>query len=317
MDRWLDGPPKRDSKQNKRTIWSNLIGKNGQIGHNLCMRSEQTSLQRFIELANRHPRLSKQDELALARRWREHGERDAALKLVECSIRYLPRLAKRFVGYGIPMSDLVSEGSVGLMKAVDKFDPNKGFRFMSYATYWVRAQLFFMVQKQWSVVGRGTSPKQSKMFFGLRKERARLEQNRVVGEDVTKQLAEIFGTTSDDVQSFLNWRGGGDFALDAPIGEGGGASHGDMLRSGFESPESGAESTLVQEKITQAISSIKGGLNDREMRLMEEHYVNERSLASLGREFGVSRERVRQISISLQAKLARVLKPLVNEMANG
>ena len=179
---------------------------------------EEPGLLRYVEEVERLPVLGKEEELELARRYRADGDERAGALLIRGHLRSVVKLAQRFRGYGIYLSDLVSEGNVGLLEAARRFEPARGLRFLTYARYWVRAYMLSHVLKHWSIVDIGTTALQSKMFFRLQSERARLLNE--VGEDdgsIDRRLAERFSTSEDAVRSSLERLRGRDASLDAPL----------------------------------------------------------------------------------------------------
>src|SRR5947208_5894338 len=182
----------------------------------------ESGLTRYLEEIRRFPMLARQEEYMLAKRWREHGDRDAAHKLVHSHLRLVARIAKGYRGYGLPISELISEGNVGLMQAVKRFEPDKGFRLATYAMWWIKAAIQEYILRSWSLVKMGTTINQKKLFFNLRKAKSKISvlDEGDLRPDQVKLIARRLGVTAQDVVD-MNRRLGGDVSLDAPIREDG------------------------------------------------------------------------------------------------
>ena len=254
----------------------------------------------------------------LAKSWREHGDRDAAHRLVTSHLRLVAKIAMGYRGYGLPISEVISEGNVGLMQAVKRFEPEKGFRLATYAMWWIKASIQEYILRSWSLVKMGTTAAQKKLFFNLRRmkgEMAALEEGDLRPDQVAS-IAHKLAVTEDEVVS-MNRRmgGGGDASLNAPIG--GASGEGDSEWMDWladdqtegtqetrlaENEEFGARMTLLQEAM--------GELNDRERRIIEERRLKDEpaTLEDLSKEYGVSRERVRQIEVRSFEKVQKAVK---------
>ncbi len=274
--------------------------------------SSESGLSRYLTEIRRFPMLEPDEEYMLAKSWREHDDRGAAHKLVTSHLRLVAKIAMGYRGYGLPMSEVVSEGNVGLMQAVKRFEPEKGFRLATYAMWWIRASIQEYILRSWSLVKMGTTANQKKLFFNLRKVKGQisaLEEGDLQPDHVT-EIADRLGVTEDDVVS-MNRRLAGDSSLNSP------------LRNDAESGE--WQDWLVDETPSQEAQLVKDEeldnrramlgeamdvLNDRERRIFEERRLTENpmTLEELSEEFGVSRERIRQIEVRAFEKVQRAVK---------
>ena len=182
----------------------------------------ESGLTRYLEEIRRFPMLEPQDEYMLAKRWREHGDRDAAHKLVTSHLRLVAKIAMGYRGYGLPISEVISEGNVGLMQAVKRFEPEKGFRLATYAMWWIKAAIQEYILRSWSLVKMGTTANQKKLFFNLRKAKSKISalEEGDLRPDQVQIIAKRLGVTTQDVID-MNRRLGGDASLNAPIREDG------------------------------------------------------------------------------------------------
>src|SRR6059058_2062639 len=178
----------------------------------------EPGLTHYLEEIRRFPMLERQEEYMLAKRWREHGDRDAAHKLVTSHLRLVTKIARDYRGYGLPISEAISQGNVGLMQAVERFDPEKGFRFATYAVWWIKAAIQEYILRSWSLVKMGTTANQKKMFFNLRKAKSKISalDEGDLRPDQVAIIAKRLGVTAQDVVD-MNRRLGGDASLNAPI----------------------------------------------------------------------------------------------------
>jgi RNA polymerase sigma-32 factor len=263
--------------------------------------------------------LERQEEYMLAKRWREHGDRDAAHKLVTSHLRLVTKIARDYRGYGLPISEAISEGNVGLMQAVGRFEPEKGFRFATYAVWWIKAAIQEYILRSWSLVKMGTTANQKKLFFNLRKAKSKISalDEGDLHPDQVKLIAKRLGVTDQDVVD-MNRRLGGDASLNAAIREDGDSGEWqDWLVD--ESPDQ--ETTLAAseefDNRRKTLSDALTVLNKRERRVFETRRLAEEqiTLVELAEEFGVSRERVRQIEVSAFEKVQNAVKHRVAAMA--
>ena len=263
--------------------------------------SAEGGLSRYLEEIRRFPMLEPQEEYMLAKSWREHGDRDAAHKLVTSHLRLVAKIAMGYRGYGLPISEVISEGNVGLMQAVKRFEPEKGFRLATYAMWWIRASIQEYILRSWSLVKMGTTAAQKKLFFNLRKAKSQISalEEGDLRPDQVKQIATKLGVTEQDVVD-MNRRLSGDASLNAPIREDseGGEWQDWLVDERLDQEEQLAESEELDNR-RSALSGALSVLNDRERRIFEARRLSDdpMTLEDLASEFGVSRERVRQIEV--------------------
>ena len=285
--------------------------------------SPEQGLQRYLSEIRKFPMLAKEEEFMLAKSWQEHGDTQAAHKLVTSHLRLVAKIAMGYRGYGLPIGEVISEGNVGLMQAVKKFDPDKGFRLATYAMWWIRASIQEFILRSWSLVKMGTTAAQKKLFFNLRRlkgEMAALEEGDLRPEHVAT-IAHKLAVTEDEVVS-MNRRlsGGGDASLNAPIGGASGdgesewmdwladdQTEGTQETRLADSEEFDARMTLLQEAMAD--------LNERERHIIQERRLKDEpaTLEDLSKEYGVSRERVRQIEVRAFEKLQKAMKRRAGE----
>jgi len=264
--------------------------------------SDSGGLARYLEEIRRFPMLEPEEEFMLAKRWQEHGDSQAAHKLVTSHLRLVTRIAMGYRGYGLPIGEVISEGNVGLMQAVKRFEPDKGFRLATYAMWWIRASIQEYILRSWSLVKMGTTAAQKKLFFNLRRMKGQIKalEDGDLRPDQVKQIATKLGVPEEDVIS-MNRRLGGDASLNAPVRadmEGGGEWQDWLVDDTPDQEERLVESEELNQRkayLAKAMSS----LNDREKRIFEARRLAEEpaTLEDLSEEFGVSRERIRQIEV--------------------
>lgn len=277
---------------------------------------EEPGFQAYVETVERIPALSREQELDLAQRWREQGDLKARQVLVESHLRAVVKIAQKYRGYGIYLSDLVAEGNLGLLEAVKRFAPERGLRFLTYARYWIRAYILARVLKHWSIVDMGTNAVQSKLFFRLQSEHARLALQLGAGhERIEQQLADKFHTSVEHVRTSLERLGRRDTSLDAPLVADGSITYLDTLREGSESQESRVIEAEMATLVKTALAEVWPSLDCRERLIIEKRLMPEngdaKTLAALGRQLGVTRERVRQLEVGVKAKLRVVVDRLL------
>jgi RNA polymerase sigma-32 factor len=278
----------------------------------------ESGLTRYLEEIRRFPMLEPQDEYMLAKRWREHGDRDAAHKLVTSHLRLVAKIAMGYRGYGLPISEVISEGNVGLMQAVKRFEPEKGFRLATYAMWWIKAAIQEYILRSWSLVKMGTTANQKKLFFNLRKAKSKISalEEGDLRPDQVKLIAKRLGVTEQDVVD-MNRRLGGDVSLNAPIREDGDSGE---WQDWLVDDVSDQETRLAEDEESQnrrkALGDALSVLNDRERRIFEARRLADDpiTLEDLAAEFGVSRERVRQIEVRAFEKVQRAVKSRIAAM---
>jgi RNA polymerase sigma-32 factor len=269
------------------------------------------SLDRYIQQVRAIPKLSREEEHKLAIRARE-GDQDAADRLVEANLRYVIAIGLQYRRYGVTLGDLIAEGSVGLVTAVRKFDPHRGTRFVTYAGYWIRAFVLEAVVRSSTMIGAGSGPFRSKLFFRLRRERARLSNLIADPEELIAKLASDFDTTPEKMSGLLRRLDQREISLDGPAYHDSDSTLVEMLPGTSEPQDVVVERQRRQSGIELRLEGALSILDDRERLIVEKRILSDdsASLASLGRELGVSRERARQLEARAKKKLAEELKDL-------
>jgi RNA polymerase sigma-32 factor len=278
----------------------------------------ESGLTRYLEEIRRFPMLEPQNEYMLAKRWREHGDRDAAHKLVTSHLRLVAKIAMGYRGYGLPISEVISEGNVGLMQAVKRFEPEKGFRLATYAMWWIKAAIQEYILRSWSLVKMGTTANQKKLFFNLRKAKSKISalEEGDLRPDQVKLIAKRLGVTEQDVVD-MNRRLGGDVSLNAPIREDGDSGEWqDWLVDDVNDQETRLAESEEFDNRRKALGDAVSVLNDRERRIFEARRLADDpiTLEDLAAEFGVSRERVRQIEVRAFEKVQSAVKNRIGAM---
>ena len=264
------------------------------------------------------PMLERQEEYMLAKRWREHDDRDAAHHLVSSHLRLVAKIAMGYRGYGLPISEVVSEGNVGLMQAVKRFGPDKGFRLTTYAVWWIKASIQEYILRSWSLVKMGTTANQKKLFFNLRKAKSKISalEEGDMHPDQVKLIAKRLGVTEQDVVD-MNRRLGGDASLNAPIrNDGEPGEWQDWLVDHSPTQEAIMAEHEELDHRRQALNGAIGVLNARERRIFEARRLSDEpmTLEDLAPEFGVSRESVRQIEVRAFEKVQKAVKNRIAAM---
>jgi len=269
------------------------------------------SLDRYIQQVRAIPKLTREDEHELAVRCRQ-GNQEAADALVEANLRYVVAIALQYRRYGVALGDLIAEGSVGLVTAVRKFDPDRGTRFVTYAGYWIRAFVLEAVVRSSTMIGAGSGPFRSKLFFRLRRERARLSNLIADPQELIETLAVDFETTPAKMTELLRRLDQREVSLDAPAYHDSDATLVEVLPGSTEPQDDVVARQRRQSGIQMRLAGALSLLDDRERLIVEKRILsdNSASLASLGRELGVSRERARQLEARAKKKLADELKDL-------
>src|SRR5580698_2333419 len=281
------------------------------------MLTVESGLSRYLSEIKRFPMLEPQEEYMLAKRWCEHDDREAAHKLVTSHLRLVAKIAMGYRGYGLPIGEVISEGNVGLMQAVKRFEPEKGFKLATYAMWWIRASIQEYILRSWSLVKMGTTASQKKLFFNLRKAKSRISalEEGDLRPDQVAQIAHRLGVAEQDVVD-MNRRLGGDASLNAPLREEGEGEWQDWLVD-----ESASQETVLadREESDARLGALKNALsvlNDRERRIFEARRLADEpiTLEELSAEFGVSRERVRQIEVRAFEKVQKAVKTRMTAM---
>ena len=276
------------------------------------------SLNRYLSEIRKFPLLKPEEEYMLAKRYQEHGDPEAAARLVTSHLRLVAKIAMGYRGYGLPVSELISEGNIGLMQGVKKFEPDRGFRLATYAMWWIRASIQEFILRSWSLVKIGTTAAQKKLFFNLRRMKNQIEafEDGDLHPDDVKKIATDLGVSEDDVIS-MNRRMamGGDTSLNVSMNEDGEGQWQDWLAD--EGPlqdqlvADAQESNVRHDMLLAAMDD----LNERERHILQERRLAEepKTLEELSQVYGVSRERVRQIEVRAFEKLQRAMLRLAGD----
>ena len=280
--------------------------------------SPEGGLSRYLSDIRKFPMLAKEEEFMLAKRWREHQDFDSARQLVNSHLRLVAKIAMGYRGYGLPIEEVISEGNVGLMQAVKKFEPDKGFRLATYAMWWIRASIQEYILRSWSLVKMGTTAAQKKLFFNLRKAKSEIsafEEGDLHPEHLS-HIATRLGVLESEVTSMNRRLSGGDASLNAPMRADGESEWQDWLADDnavsqetqvAEAEESTIRMSLLQEAMAE--------LSDRERHILTERRLRDdpTTLEQLAGEYGVSRERVRQIEVRAFEKLQKAMRAAATE----
>ena len=279
--------------------------------------ASEGGLSRYLEEIRRFPMLAHDEEYMLARRWREHGDAEAAHKLVTSHLRLVAKIAMGYRGYGLPVGDLISEGNVGMMQAVKGFDPERGFRLATYAMWWIRASIQEYILRSWSLVKIGTTAAQKKLFFNLRKIKGQLQaiDDGDLPGGTVDEIARRLDVSADEVVAMNRRMAGGDRSLNAPLradGEGG-AEWIDWLASEEDDQEEAFAAAEEESRRRDMLAAAMTGLNDREKAIFAARRLRDepRTLEELSRVWGVSRERVRQIEVRAFEKVRAAAREMV------
>jgi RNA polymerase sigma-32 factor len=285
-------------------------------------RSGDGGLTRYLEEIRRFPMLEPQEEYMLAKRYHEHGDRDAAHRLVTSHLRLVAKIAMGYRGYGLPIGEVISEGNVGLMQAVKRFDPEKGFRLATYAMWWIKAAIQEYILRSWSLVKMGTTANQKRLFFNLRKAKSQISalDEGDLRPDQVKAIARKLSVSEEEVVS-MNRRLSGDASLNAPIRatEGESGEWMDWLADEHDSPE---EALAEQDELDQRRAMLTDALHvldERERRIFEARRLADDplTLEQLSEEFDVSRERVRQLEVRAFEKVQKAMLKAARERDRG
>jgi len=284
----------------------------------LSVMSPDGGLSRYLSEIRRFPMLSKDEEFMLAKRWQEHEDPEAARKLVTSHLRLVAKIAMGYRGYGLPIGEVISEGNVGLMQAVKKFDPDRGFRLATYAMWWIRASIQEYILRSWSLVKMGTTAAQKKLFFNLRKAKSEISalEEGDLHPDQVRQIATKLGVLDEEVISMNRRLAGPDASLNAPLRSDSESEWQDWLADEVsvsqetqvaENEERTIRMALLEEAMTE--------LTDRERHILTERRLKDdpSTLEELAAQYGVSRERVRQIEVRAFEKLQKAMRAAAEE----
>jgi len=279
------------------------------------------NLARYLQEIRKFPMLEPEEEYMLAKRWREHGDTEAAHKLVTSHLRLVAKIAMGYRGYGLPLAELISEGNVGMMQAVKRFDPERGFRLATYAMWWIRAAIQEYILHSWSLVKMGTTAAQKKLFFNLRKMKNKIQkvdEQTLSPEQVTKISTEL-NVPEQDVVSMNNRLTSPDHSLNAPLRADSEGEWQDWLVDETESQETVIADQQELDNRRGMLAEAMNALNKRERHILTERRLREnpRTLEELSQEYDISRERVRQIEVRAFEKLQKAMKNLAVEQKLG
>ena len=279
--------------------------------------SPEQGLSRYLTEIRKFPMLEKEQEFMLAKRWQQHEDTDAAEQMVTSHLRLVAKIAMGYRGYGLPMAEVISEGNVGLMQAVKKFDPDKGFRLATYAMWWIRAAIQEYILRSWSLVKLGTTAAQKKLFFNLRRIKGEINalESGDLNPDQVKEIAERLNVSEKDVLSMNGRMSGSDASLNAPLRADSEGEWQDWLtdddpgqaESYANRQEFDSRMTLLQEAMAD--------LSEREQHILQERRLTDepKTLEELSEVYNVSRERIRQIEVRAFEKIQKAMKRMAKE----
>ena len=269
-------------------------------------------LAKYFQEVWKFPMLEPDEEFMLAQRWREHGDADAAHKLVTSHLRLVAKIAMKYKGYGLPVADLVSEGNIGLMKAVKKFEPERGFRLSTYAMWWIRAAITEHILRSWSLVKMGTMAAQKKLFFSLRRVKGQLkilDQGELAPEEAAA-LSEALNVPAKDILSMNRRMASRDASLNAPVTHEETMEFQDTLVDDTPSPEALVADSEEMTQRRGLLSDALETLPDRERHILTERRLKDdpMTLEDLGKIYDISRERVRQLEVRAFEKISKEIQ---------
>ena len=283
----------------------------------LTVPAEGSSLSRYLEEIRRFPMLEPEEEFVLAKSWQEHGDVEAAHRLVTSHLRLVAKIAMGYRGYGLPLNEIISEGNVGLMQAVKRFDPDRGFRLATYAMWWIRAAIQEYILHSWSLVKMGTTAAQKKLFFNLRKLKGQMQaiDEGDLRPETVKAIAERLDVTENDVVEMNRRLEGADHSLNVPLRSDSETQWQDWLVDDTASQETTVADADEFDHRMSLLHRAMAVLNDRERHILSERRLKDEptTLEELSTQYGISRERVRQIEVRAFEKLQRAIRGLEAE----
>ena len=287
----------------------------------LAVPAEGSSLARYLEEIRKFPMLEPEEEFILAKRWREQDDVEAAHRLVTSHLRLVAKIAMGYRGYGLPLNEIISEGNVGLMQAVKRFDPDRGFRLATYAMWWIRAAIQEYILHSWSLVKMGTTAAQKKLFFNLRKLKGQMQaiEEGDLRPETVRAIAERLDVTEEDVVAMNRRLSGADQSLTAPMRGDGETEWQDWLVDGRDSQETVLAEADELDHRRRLLERSMAVLNERERHILNERRLKDdpTTLEDLSAQYGISRERVRQIEVRAFEKLQRAIRTLEMERATA
>jgi RNA polymerase sigma-32 factor len=273
--------------------------------------SGEGSLNKYMQEIRQFPMLAPEEEYMLGKRWREHGDTKAAHRLITSHLRLVAKISMGYRGYGLPIGEVISEGNIGLMQAVKKFEPDKGFKLATYAMWWIKASIQEFVLRSWSLVKMGTTANQKKLFFNLRRVKSQIQalEEGDLRPDQVKLIAKKLGVHEEEVIS-MNRRMGGDTSLNAPLKSDAESEWQDFLVDDSDNQETVLVQNEESEQRNSFLKTALEKLTDRERRVIEARKLRDdpATLDDLSKEFDVSRERIRQIEVRAFEKLQKAVK---------
>jgi len=284
----------------------------------LAVMSPEGGLSRYLSEIRKFPMLAKDEEFMLAKRWQEHEDPQAAHRMVTSHLRLVAKIAMGYRGYGLPIGEVISEGNVGLMQAVKKFDPDKGFRLATYAMWWIRASIQEYILRSWSLVKMGTTAAQKKLFFNLRKAKSEIAalQEGDLRPDQVSQIATKLGVLDEEVISMNRRLAGGDASLNSPLRADSEAEWQDWLVDDTTPSQESVVAETEEKNIRMSLlEAAMTELTDRERHILTERRLKDdpTTLEELAAQYGVSRERVRQIEVRAFEKLQKSMRAAAEE----
>jgi RNA polymerase sigma-32 factor len=281
--------------------------------------SADGNLQRYLSEIRKFPMLAPDEEYMLAKRWKEHGDVDAVHKMVTSHLRLVAKIAMGYRGYGLPIAELISEGNVGMMQAVKRFEPEKGFRLSTYAMWWIRASIQEYILYSWSLVKMGTTAAQKKLFFNLRRLKGQIKEidDGDLAPESVKQIATTLAVSEDDVVQMNRRMSGGDQSLNAPMRQDGEAEWQDWLVDDSDTQDIVVAEADELDHRRSMLDVAMATLTERERHIFTERRLRDDpvTLEDLSKDFGVSRERVRQIEVRAFEKVQRAIRNMATQDA--
>ncbi|MFN4091060.1 MAG: RNA polymerase sigma factor RpoH [Alphaproteobacteria bacterium] len=288
------------------------MAENTPLPSNLPAVGSEGNLSRYLQEIRKFPMLEPEEEYMLAKRWREHGDAEAAHRLVTSHLRLVAKIAMGYRGYGLPVSELISEGNVGMMQAVKRFEPERGFRLATYAMWWIRAAIQEYILHSWSLVKMGTTAAQKKLFFNLRKLKGQLKavEDGDLSPENLRRISETLGVSEHDVVQMNRRMSSPDHSLNAPLRADSEGEWQDWLVDESESQETRLGDSQELSRRREMLKSAMGQLNDRERHIITERRLKDEpsTLEDLSQHYGISRERVRQIEVRAFEKLQKAIR---------
>ena len=279
--------------------------------------SPEQGLSRYLSEIRKFPMLAKDEEFMLAKRWQEHEDPEAAEKMVTSHLRLVAKIAMGYRGYGLPMAEVISEGNVGLMQSVKKFDPDKGFRLATYAMWWIRASIQEYILRSWSLVKLGTTAAQKKLFFNLRRMKGEIDaiDNAQLTPEQVEQIATKLNVPEKDVISMNGRMSGGDASLNAPMGAEGDAEWMDWLEDEDSNQAQEFADNQEFDARMELLQTAMADLSEREQHILQERRLTDepQTLEQLSEVYNVSRERIRQIEVRAFEKLQKAMQKMAKE----